>query len=580
MIHRAEREPNYDRAPVVAAGSRAEVIVGWTDIAAAIRRRGARVIAVEAYPGVLERDLHALASALDPDVVIDARDALKSPEAIDALIEPYVGDDPVFGYLSPLDVSDFLDPARAAAVRARVARTDGTVVVAGTGASLVCDPDVLAYADLPRWEAQLRMRAGTFLAIGEPERDVRWQERYKRCYFVDWRAADRLKKHLFERMDLVLDTTEAEPKMIEARAMLRALADIPRRPFRVVPYFDPAPWGGRWMERVCDLPPREDNYGWCFDCVPEENSLLLGFGGETFEIPSVNLVFREPRALLGESVYGRFGDEFPIRFDFLDTIEGGALSVQVHPLTAYIQDTFGMHYTQDESYYLLDAAPDAGVFLGVRTGVDPADMLAALRAAETGERTFDVERYINRFPAAPHDHFLIPAGTIHSSTRAMVLEISATPYIFTFKLYDWDRPGLDGTPRPLHIEHGANVIDWSRDTDDAKRHLINQVSVIAEGPGWVEERTGLHEAEFIETRRHRFTARTHHDTRDTVAVLNLVEGEEAIVESPDGAFDPFVVHYAETFIVPAAVGPYTIAPYGRGDGGRCSTIKATVRSSG
>jgi hypothetical protein len=61
-------------------------------------------------------------------------------------------------------------------------------------------------------------------------------------------------------------------------------------------------------------------------------------------------------------------------------------------------------------------------------------------------------------------------------------------------------------------------------------------------------------------------------------VLNLVEGEEVIVESPGGKFTPFVVHYAETFIVPAAVGSYTIRPHGLSAGKECATIKAFVRT--
>jgi hypothetical protein len=127
----------------------------------------------------------------------------------------------------------------------------------------------------------------------------------------------------------------------------------------------------------------------------------------------------------------------------------------------------------------------------------------------------------------------------------------------------------------------ANIC-WDRDEHYAAEHLVNCVTPIGEGPGWREERTGLHESEFIETRRHWFTDRVMHDTGGVrnggVHVLNLVAGDEAIVESPEGAFDPFIVHYAETFIVPAAAGPYTVRPHGGGEGQQCGTIKAYVRS--
>ena len=133
-------------------------------------------------------------------------------------------------------------------------------------------------------------------------------------------------------------------------------------------------------------------------------------------------------------------------------------------------------------------------------------------------------------------------------------------------------------PRPIHLNHGIANIAWDRQTDWVKQNLINRVDFLREGAGWTEERTGLHELQFIETRRNWFTGKTALDTRGTVNVLNLVEGREAIAESPNDAFDPFVVHYAETFIVPAAVGAYTIRPGGEAVGSKCATIKAFVRS--
>ena len=138
-----------------------------------------------------------------------------------------------------------------------------------------------------------------------------------------------------------------------------------------------------------------------------------------------------------------------------------------------------------------------------------------------------------------HDHVLIPAGTVHCSGKdSMVLEISATPYIFTFKLWDWGRLGMDNKPRPINIGHGENVIKWDRTRNWTGKHLVNNIEKIAEGDGWVEERTGLYEANFIETRRHWFTEKVQHSTDGGVNVLNLVEGSEAIVESPTMNFLP------------------------------------------
>jgi mannose-6-phosphate isomerase class I len=333
------------------------------------------------------------------------------------------------------------------------------------------------------------------------------------------------------------------------------------------------------MKEVCDLPREAENYAWCFDCVPEENSLLLGFGDVKVEIPAINLVFTHPHELLGEAVHARFGTEFPIRFDFLDTMDGGNLSFQVHPLTEFIQEKFGMNYTQDESYYMLDATEEGCVYLGLKEDIDRDAMVRDLFRAQEGDVPFDAEKYVNKFPAKKHDHFLIPAGTAHCSGRnSMVLEISATPYIFTFKMWDWGRMGLDGTPRPIHLEYGVRNVQWERTTQWVAKNLVNAVQPVAEGEGWKEECTGLHEREFIETRRHWFTAKVKHSTGGGVNVLNLCEGREAIVESPSGAFAPFVVHFAETFLVPAAVGDYTIRPHGESEGQRCATIKAFVRT--
>ena len=574
------RKANYDRFPSTKISG--TVIQGWENICSLLEEhlKAYPALAVDFYTGVYEEEVINELHRLSPALFIDTRDLMKPESEIKAMTARFMTDDVLFGYVTNITLNDYFDQDKLKKAREEVIATKGKVVVVGSGAAMVVPAEaVLVYADMTRWEIQQRFRRHEVKALGIDNRKDAVSLQYKRGYFNDWRVCDKYKESLFDKVDFWLDTHIAtEPKMIDQTTFFKGIEETVHSPFRVVPFFDPAPWGGQWMKEVCDLDPEKENYGWCFDCVPEENSLYFEVNGVRFELPSVDLVLLKTRELLGEPVEARFGKDFPIRFDFLDTVGGGNLSVQVHPTTQFIRENFGMYYTQDESYYLLDAKEGATVYLGLKTGIDKNEMIEDLRKAQKGEIVFNTEKYVNKLPAKKHDHYLIPGGTVHcSGSEALVLEISSTPNLFTFKLWDWQRLGLDGKPRPINVERGKEVIDWKRDTEYVKQHLANHLTKISEGDGWREERTGLHPNEFIETRRHWFTKPVTHHTNNSVNVLNLIEGEEAIIESPNGAFKPFVVHYAETFIIPANVNEYIISSYGKSAGKECATIKAYVR---
>lgn len=574
------RKANYDRFPSTKISG--TVIQGWENICSLLEEhlKAYPALAVDFYTGVYEEEVINELHRLSPALFIDTRDLMKPESEIKAMTARFMTDDVLFGYVTNITLNDYFDQDKLKKAREEVIATKGKVVVVGSGAAMVVPAEaVLVYADMARWEIQQRFRRHEVKALGIDNRKDAVSLQYKRGYFNDWRVCDKYKESLFDKVDFWLDTHIAtEPKMIDQTTFFKGIEETVHSPFRVVPFFDPAPWGGQWMKEVCDLDPEKENYGWCFDCVPEENSLYFEVNGVRFELPSVDLVLLKTRELFGEPVEARFGKDFPIRFDFLDTVGGGNLSVQVHPTTQFIRENFGMYYTQDESYYLLDAKEGATVYLGLKTGIDKNEMIEDLRKAQKGEIVFNTEKYVNKLPAKKHDHYLIPGGTVHcSGSEALVLEISSTPNLFTFKLWDWQRLGLDGKPRPINVERGKEVIDWKRDTEYVKQHLANHLTKISEGDGWREERTGLHPNEFIETRRHWFTKPVTHHTNNSVNVLNLIEGEEAIIESPNGAFKPFVVHYAETFIIPANVNEYIISPYGKSAGKECATIKAYVR---
>lgn len=537
-------------------------------------------LCVDAYPGCDDTLMLKALEGLNPDLLINIQDLFKNQETISEQLKYILGEDRVFAKMYYGEVSDFIDTVLLKQTQERVDAVKGLVIVYGFGASLIEGYQQLVYVDMARWEIQMRYRKGMG-NYGCDNYDEDILRKYKRGYFVEWRIADKHKSNLLNKLDYLIDANKADLiKMINGKELNKALLALTKTPFRLVPYFDPGVWGGQWMKEVCNLDPDVPNYAWSFDGVPEENSLLIDFDGTVLEIPAMDLVLAQPKQLLGEKVYARFGAEFPIRFDFLDTMQGQNLSLQVHPLTEYIHKQFGMAYTQDESYYILDAKKDAHVYLGLKEGINQTMMLEELRQAQQGVKSFDAEKYINKFPAAKHDHFLIPSGTIHcSGSNAMVLEISATPYIFTFKLWDWGRVGLDGKPRPINIEHGSKVIQWDRTTEWVKENLVNATYRIdeAENPKAKIEHTGLHELEFIETTRYFFNEATIHHTLGNVNMLNLIEGEEAIVYSPNEQFEPFNVHYAETFIIPAGVDDYIIKPIGLSENHKIGIIKAEVR---
>lgn len=577
------RRSNYDKFPATIVEG--DLVKGWDEIGKAIYDKCKNlpshgVCIIECYQGVYMDEVEAHIPLMGFDKIICASEFYKSEEEIQQMTQPWITNDRLFGRKAFFTYKDFFNEQKVCAIKDEISNSGLNILIYGAGAAyLYPEADIIAYMDMSRWEIQQRSRRKEINSLGISNKTEESCRFYKRGYFVDWHVCDELKKKLLPVADFWIDTHIAgSPKMITGDTLRNGLVKTAHQPFRVVPFFDQAPWGGQWMKEVCDLDRSKPNFGWCFDCVPEENSLYFRVGDELFEMPSNNVVFYQTRELLGAPVESRFGQDFPIRFDFLDTMGGGNLSLQVHPTTQYMHETFGVFYTQDESYYLLDAELDANVYLGLKKGVNSNEMINALNDAQQTDSIFEVDKYINKWQAKKHDHFLIPNGTIHcSGAGAMVLEISATPSIFTFKLYDWGRLGLDGIPRPINIRHGEHVIQWERQSELIRKDFINVIETIAEGEGWKEEKTGLHKNEFIETRRHWFTKTVRHITDNGVNVLNLIEGDEAIVESPSGVFEPFVVHYAETFIIPASIEEYTIRPYGISEGQKCGTIKAYVR---
>jgi hypothetical protein len=283
---------NFDKYPAIKVDGY-EGWKGWSSVMTALEQQASAagkertVIAVECYPGVQLTEVTAqLRKGFPTARIFETSSALLPEQTINEMVYPYVTDDPVFGYMSPLSLDQFFDATQLSAIATEAGSVEaGIVLVVGIGATLaVPQPDLLVYADMPRWEIQLRFRRNEAGNLGATNFSDSFSYKYKRSFFVDWRVCDRHKQSLMDRWDFALDTVIAgEPKMVRGAALLAAFKQAVQQPFRVVPYFDPGPWGGQWLKKVIGLDPNQVNFAWGFDCVPEENSLLLQFGDMIFE---------------------------------------------------------------------------------------------------------------------------------------------------------------------------------------------------------------------------------------------------------------------------------------------------------
>lgn len=545
---------------------------------------GLRVLAIDGFHGV---DWDRFQAAFNEALVVEGVQAdwlemaatQASPETIRTTIEPFLGgDDPLFGTLYPLGPDVFFDPHRLAELRRLVSARRGAAagamtIVYGCGAGLVEQWDALWYADIPKDVIQAQAKAGRLKNLGAG-RQPTFGEFYKRSFFVDWPALNRQKRRLLPRLDLFIDLQDpAQPTALAGAQFRAALHELAESPFRVRPWYYSGPWGGRFMQGHMDLDPEQPNFACSFELIAPENGIVLRCGEREMEFSFDCLMYQEQQRMLGVEAARQFGHEWPIRFDYLDTIDGGNLSVQCHPRLDYIQAQFGETFTQDETYYISNAQPGARVFLGLQEDIDPDEFRSAVEHSEKNAVPVDVDKFVNSEPCQPHDLFLIPGGTVHcSGTGNLVLEISATPYIYTFKIYDYLRPDLSGQMRPLNISRAWDNIQFQRRTAWVRENLIARPRLLREGTGWREFVLADRPESFIIIHRIEFDQACKTSTNGRGLTVNLVQGEAVEVVAANGR--RYELAYLETMVIPAATDEFTVINKGAG---KCMLVTAFVR---
>ncbi|MFI1408493.1 class I mannose-6-phosphate isomerase [Streptomyces sp. NPDC020707] len=551
-----------------------QVTGGWPAAVAALPP-GPLVLAVDG-PAALDWD--ALADGLTAAVRLTGQQAQRldvrdhyAPSAAERITaSPHPADDPFFTPLSQASAADLFDSVP----QPEKPEGDGVLLVLGPGAAL-CAPDVLWYADLPKRYAEAAVSKGE-LPVGANLGRPGAPGDLVRLFYTDWPVLDRHRDAIAGRVDRWIDTQDpSAPASLDGTALRATLEHLAHGPVRTRPYFNSTPWGGQWAASELGFTPQAGNTALGYELIAPEAGVVVGEkDGAQVEIPFQLLCVEHPEAMLGEEGHRRFGTSFPIRFDYLDTMGGGNLSLHLHPREQYMREVFGWPYTQHETYYVTAHEEGAHVLLGLTEDANPDVMRGQVEESIADGTPFPVQDHIQTHPSVQGQLFMIPAGTPHASGAGnLVLEVSATPYLYSLRLYDWLRKDAAGASRPLPYEHGFANLDTARRGEDVVKDLVQQPRTLRSGEGWREEVVGALPEMFYAV--HRLVvapeAGIPDDTAGRFHILNVAAGQGAVVETHDGR--THFLAYAETLTVPAAVGPYRVRAVG---GDEVRIVKALV----
>lgn len=308
-----------------------------------------------------------------------------------------------------------------------------------------------------------------------------------------------------------------------------------RVPLVFRPVYQPLVWGGRRMERWGrSLPAGPIGEAW--ELADHERGMSLVAQGPFEGKRLGDIVGEAGAALVGR---GFPGGEFPLMVKLIDATL--RLSVQVHPdAELACKLGVGLHGKTECWFFLADGGE---ICQGLKPGVGRGDFERALaehRVAAT----------LNRFDARKGDVFFLPARTVHALGEGCLLyEVQQTSDI-TFRVYDWDRLGLDGKPRPLHVTESMETIDFSRTgfgphPPEPWRALDS-----------VSKERQLVECPHFVLREQRVRGPLNQATDELCAVVTCVAGHGAL-STPAGKV---ALSLLQTVLVPADAGSWRIEP--------------------
>jgi len=559
-----------------------EIFVGWSKFCQRLHRRlmdskKNLVIAFDGYLGVEWDRLYELTKELENFginyEIEDYSKLWKQPSAIWALIKDNIECDIHFGKIYSGQLEDFLDFQRLQEFKSylislRKQQAPKLVILYGNGVVNRFTKkffDEVFYVDISRTEFLKKIEKHSYRFLGESKGPIRGQAdvglslgAFKLSQYICTPIFDKHRRRLIRIMSYYV-LFEDEVKIFSKASFEKICDKLSSKPFKLTPLYISGPWGGQWIKKVRNLDPSYPNCAWAFEAVTGDMCLGVNLNDSLFfKLPFVTFLSNSKQKLVGTKIFKRFGYFFPIRVHYDDSYKGGNMAIQVHPNRQYVKKYFNERVGQHEAYYIVRRKEHAGVYLGLKEHVDVNEF--AYKAKESYEKKvpLDYQRYVNFIESNVGDLFLIPAGTIHALGKDQVCIEIGTSYGYTFHVYDYLRPDLNGELREIHVEHAFAALKKSRREKWVKRCLIPKAELMISQGKSKEYLLGRRRDMIFEVRRLELKPGAWYDnTGDSFHILILTKGNQVEVLFNDSK-DSVLLEWSRTLIVPANVGKYAI----------------------
>ncbi|MCI8376856.1 MAG: hypothetical protein HFI29_15735 [Lachnospiraceae bacterium] len=512
---------------------------------------------------------------------INANTLYKDQEQIATYKQPFITDDPGFGYCN-MDgrLIDLMDLKKVEELRVRL--QEG-VVVFGCGAAIpeLYDSYALTlYLDKTRQPLLWQMWDGKLAPFGldTPKEGYDWKE----YYYCDYFLLHFQKHYLIERMGYYIEAISADSlKMLPRESYDEIIQTMLKYPIKEVEIYQPGPWGAYRYKDFWDIKGLECN-AWN-ELAGPELSILIDVGGEEpLNMPFVNLM-QYADDLVGPYLNETYPHLFPLDawlddgyFPEKTPAERISMPIHTHPSTDYVKRHFNEPIGRYETYYIAEAYEGANTWMGFNNEADLEEWERKCRESNNLKEIPDWKNYICNWESRVGDLYLIPPGTDHGhGGNQMVLELDTCPSIagteYSFFSYDFARCSWDdntktmtGKPVKMHLDHSFNCSKFRRE-DYVDKKLRAKPSVVKWTKDYYLDRySSVPEMPFEIERIHYYNHGEYSTEGRFCHIVTLTVGKHAKIYSKADPSLCTEINLFQAAVIPASFGEYVVESDGEG----------------